>query len=45
MPHKVRRRPMTPKILQVHNRYLRPGGEDTVLAEEYKLLQENRPCC
>ena len=32
---------MKPKILQIHNRYLRPGGEDTVLAEEYALLREN----
>ena len=28
------------KILQVHNRYRRPGGEDTVLANEARLLRE-----
>ena len=29
------------KILQVHNRYRRPGGEDTVLANEARLLREH----
>ena len=29
------------KILQVHNYYQLPGGEDTVLANEKRLLEEN----
>ncbi len=29
------------KVLQVHNRYRRPGGEDTVLANEARLLREH----
>ena len=32
-------RPMN--ILQVHNRYRQPGGEDTVLANEARLLREH----
>lgn len=28
-------------ILQVHNRYRRPGGEDTVLANEARLLRDD----
>jgi len=28
------------RVLQVHNRYRRPGGEDTVLANEARLLRE-----
>lgn len=29
------------KVLQVHNRYRKPGGEDTVLANEARLLREH----
>lgn len=29
------------KILIVHNYYQIPGGEDTVVENEYKLLKEN----
>ena len=30
-----------PKILLVHNYYKIPGGEDTVVANEKKLLENN----
>ena len=30
-----------PKILIIHNYYQIPGGEDTVVANEKKLLEEN----
>ena len=29
------------KILQIHNKYLEKGGEDTVVANERLLLQQN----
>lgn len=29
------------KVLQAHNRYRKPGGEDTVLANEARLLREH----
>jgi glycosyltransferase involved in cell wall biosynthesis len=29
------------KVLQVHNRYRKPGGEDSVLANEARLLREH----
>jgi glycosyltransferase involved in cell wall biosynthesis len=32
---------ITPKILIVHNYYQIPGGEDTVIANEKKLLEDN----
>ena len=30
-----------PKVLLVHNYYQMPGGEDTVVANERKLLEEH----
>ena len=29
------------RILQIHNKYIEKGGEDTVVANEYLLLQQN----